>query len=862
MAVMKQTGQCSEAISNAPRSGMAPGGRQAARPDVYSSPLDTVAAGILNGVSPMQFVNGINAANRALGNRAFLQWVGEVRSGGEGAPLQLMGKKKKKQGAVEVEAGTGEQAAGTEGVAGSGAEGTVAPGPDAAQPQASGAGSGAETEPVEGAAGGAKKKKKISRVQMALNTLRSEGVAAFGTYIEAEIGESELLRKLVERIMRAEDLGSVRREALEVVEGRLRLLDPQLSQGAGADGTVGVPGAVGRAADVVNRDREPEIAVIAPVKSKLGRRGEELFDACAAGNVGRLKYLLRKVNVDINMGCEFGTLLCCAAYGGRAGIVRELLSVPGIDANLAQPPAATPLFLAAQEGHVEVVKLLLAAPGINANLATLGWVTPLYMAIQQGRVEVVKLLLAAPGINVNLATLEGGTPLLLATQRGDVELVNLLLAAQGIDIDAQTPGGGTALAMAAQKNFPGIVEQLVRRGADVNLGLSDSSTPLGIAAATGHPEVARILVQAPAINIDKATDIGITPLSIAAQRGHKNIVRLLLRKGAAPDGADQTGVSPLHAACLHGHTAIVQMLLYFGADKDAEVEDPDSEGLIYTPYSLAELAGHREEMSILAAHQRHSEAALRFEQLSISEAPAQDTGTPPDGSGTEVEGETVTATARGSPISPTASLPSEAITGTEPPTPLAQAQHALRQEVLGKLDSANLDMLAGIRLLQNVNAAENIDALCVLYNRLAHIERQEERARRQGLRRAVLPAAIEPGPAPAPPGYALGGKTGLDAEAVEEEIKRYLDQAYHRFVGQAVNDMEFGRGKPTTGHPGLWHASAGVAGVGSCSVFYYLEGSGEKLRIVGIGHHAGRAAYRLDYATGELGGPGRILRIA
>ena len=73
--------------------------------------------------------------------------------------------------------------------------------------------------------------------------------------------------------------------------------------------------------------------------------------------------------------------------------------------------------------------------------------------------------------------------------------------------------------------------------------------------------------------------------------------------------------------------------------------------------------------------------------------------------------------------------------------------------------------------------------------------------------------------------------------------------------------MEFGRGKGTAGYPGLWHASAGVAGVGSCSVFYYLEGSGERIRVVGIGHHVGRAAYRLDYASEELGKAGRILRI-
>ena len=194
-------------------------------------------------------------------------------------------------------------------------------------------------------------------------------------------------------------------------------------------------------------------------------------------------------------------------------------------------------------------------------------------------------------------------------------------------------------------------------------------------------------------------------------------------------------------------------------------------------------------------------------------------------------------------------------------SPLAQAQDALRQEVLGKLRGDNLEPLEGIRLLEAVNASTDIDGLCTLYNRLAGIERQRERARRQGRRQEMLSVAAGPA-APLAPVFSLGEQAGLDAEAVEDEIKGHLSQRYHRFVSQAVNGMEFGRGKRTTGYRGLWHASAGIAGVGSCSVFYYLDGSGQQIRVVGIGHHVGRGAYRLDYAAGELGGVGRILRIA
>ena len=89
--------------------------------------------------------------------------------------------------------------------------------------------------------------------------------------------------------------------------------------------------------------------------------------------------------------------------------------------------------------------------------------------------------------------------------------------------------------------------------------------------------------------------------------------------------------------------------------------------------------------------------------------------------------------------------------------------------------------------------------------------------------------------------------------------RTYLEQSHHRFVSQAVNDMEFGRGKPTTGHPGLLHASAGIADVGSCSVFFYIDAEQKLIRIVGIEHHPNRETYRLDYTVDELGGSGRTL---
>ena len=894
-------------------------------PVAAGAALEQMAAGIAGGTGLRAFQAGIETGQRVLGNRAVMRWVTALRDAGheqeshsagaadfpvpagscmQAAPLQLMLKKKKKQAGVPGEKEQAQAVAGAE-------PGTRLPEAQvkqAALPESglSQAKPGATAEPVV-------KKKKKSRVQVALNTLRDEGVTAFREYIEAEIGEAELLRTLVERITRAENLEAVQAEALRVVEGRLRLHDPA----AGSEPSHAV---TPRQGEVMERP------VKARFKAKLSKRERDLLEACMMGNAGRVRGLLRHGNVDINVGSEFGTFLCLAAYEGRAAVVRELLSRPGIDVNLATPGEVTPLYFAAQEGHVEIVELLLGVRAINVNLQNMYGETPLSVAAYEGREEVVKLLLAvkdvsvnvrgpdgatalfyaaqegypgiaelllaAPGIDVNATGPRGATPLFVAAQDGHEEVVKLLLGAPKIGIDARVDDEATAVFVAAQNGFSGIVGLLIKHGADVNQPINDGTPPLSMSIINGHPETARLLLQAPGTQVNHRGLRQITPLCYASWKGHKDIVRLLLRKGADPNLSSDYGATPLHAASLYGHTAIVQMLLQAGAGLDAEVKGRVGEETIklYTPYHLAELAGRREMMSVLAAHRRRTEtAAARIEHLSIAEGPggpSASTEMPEPGSaalragqaGTDpgmlpvasaeqaVEEMDTPGPATAGAVSSRPVPSGAAVSAASAPSPLMQAQGGLRKEVLRKLEQDNLEPLEGIRLLEDVNACPDLDSLCTLYNRLAGIERRKERARRQGRRHGRLSLAMgAPAagpPAPLAPVFSLGARMGLDADTIEGEIKQRLEQRYHRFVGQAVNDMEFGRGKRTTGYGGLWHASSGVAGVGSCSVFYTSDDEAQRIRIMGIGHHVGRAAYRLDYADEVLGRVGQVLSIA
>ena len=849
------------------RSGPASGGNNITHPDNYPVILQTMAAGINSGISPLQCMDSIQLGSRQLGNRAFLRWVEELHAAGREiearevaapglqaasrpltrqAPLQFMSKRKKKGEPVvnarpealsEVPPETGT---------------ATVPETQAAMPRTQ---PGVTATPVE------KKKKKKPRVQVALNTLRAEGLKEFRCYIEAEIGEPELLRTLAERISRAQDLGAKKAPALGTVEARMRALDH--------DGAPTTPQAV-----APEQGMFAEKPLMAPVRTVMNIREEELVDCCFKGNAVKFKQLLRFGNVDVNLAIENGTLLFTAALRGHVAIVRELLSKPGIDVNLAQKSGGTPLFAAAQKGHVEVVRLLMEAPGIKFNLG----IFP-----------------------------EGTTPLIVAAVMKQVEVVRLLLTARNININIRQHDGATALFAATEHNCPEIVELLIRRGADVNLPLNDSTSPLCYAVYYCHIQVVKFLLQASDIRVNHKSK-GQTALSYACQQERKEVVELLLNKKANPNIASDMDVAPLHHACLLGDTDIVGMLLDAGADTEMIAEKK------YTPYQVAQVGGHQEVKNLLEARWRGQ--AAQFERLSPCLRPAEPAPLfTTAGAGSAKAGGQALEDQSGhaSPSTfPSASLPhaatipvmqpgeatalpeigrdsgdkggrepadvaqttaappdsSRAVPGSQPQltakqSPLARAKQEFIQKILRKLRNDWLDPLDGIRLLEAVNTVSDLDGLCRIHNRLSGIERTKMRTGRTLFRRSGLAVGTQARlQAAGPPTFTLGDKQDLDADAVEDEIKQHLEQSYHRFVSQAVNDMEFGRGKPVTGYPGLLHASAGISGVGSCSVFFYVNPERHLVWIVGIGHHLDRQSYRLNYAVEELGGSGSMLRFS
>ena len=111
----------------------------------------------------------------------------------------------------------------------------------------------------------------------------------------------------------------------------------------------------------------------------------------------------------------------------------------------------------------------------------------------------------------------------------------------------------------------GEVQNLVQRGADVNIANSDGSTPLIIACQKGHLVVVQYLIQQGA-DMNNAGNEGITALHIAAYHDHLMIVQYLVDQGADANIPDTDGCTPLYSAAQEGRLSVVQCLAQHGAD--------------------------------------------------------------------------------------------------------------------------------------------------------------------------------------------------------------------------------------------------------------------------------------------------------
>lgn len=201
--------------------------------------------------------------------------------------------------------------------------------------------------------------------------------------------------------------------------------------------------------------------------------------------------------------------------------------------------------------------------GADPNFRMPGGKTPLIVAAKIGAPDLVRLLLRL-GADVNAATETGGTPLMFAAIRGNLETVEALID-RGADVNAVAHFNWTALMVAAAKGHDGVINVLLDHGANANVQDTYGWTPLMRAAYENRAGAVRAFLKNRKTRLDAADETGSTALHHAAAQGHVEIARLLLESGASVNARNREGLTPLEMAKRMKNEKIVLFLESSGA---------------------------------------------------------------------------------------------------------------------------------------------------------------------------------------------------------------------------------------------------------------------------------------------------------
>ena len=253
----------------------------------------------------------------------------------------------------------------------------------------------------------------------------------------------------------------------------------------------------------------------------------------------------------------------------------KFLKDNGADVKRADNFKRTVLHFAARGGNVEMITELLALPGMDVDVLDGRARTPLHHACKKDKKEGAEALLKA-GANPNAFDFEGMTPLHRAVETNySPDVLDVFKDVLGAKADWNLPAknGDTLLHVATKHAQNVCIEKLLELGADPSREGAGGLLPLHVAVMGTNDWLTGIIIDAMkdrGIPADRHRDKnGWSILHYAATRDERGHAEKLIEAGADVNAKTSTGDTPLHVAVRAGKEGVVALLLSHGADLTA-----------------------------------------------------------------------------------------------------------------------------------------------------------------------------------------------------------------------------------------------------------------------------------------------------
>ena len=285
-----------------------------------------------------------------------------------------------------------------------------------------------------------------------------------------------------------------------------------------------------------------------------------LHIAAGRGHFNLCKTLIEKINFNVHMvDNKKWAALHYAAQNGSYKLMKYFIA-KGTDVLLKTEDGLNCLHIAACHGHLNLCKTLINEINFDVNIADdEGW-TALHRSAQSGNDELFGFI-ADKGTDVFLKTKGGQNCLHIASLSGDLNLCNILIDKYKFDVHMTDNRGWRALHFSAQSGKYKNVKLFADKKTDIYLKTKEGVNCLHIAAAHGHLNLCKTLIEEHTFDVHICDEYGWRALHYSVKNGNYEMIKFFIDMGSDIYLKVNDGSNCLHIAALHGHFNLSKMLL-------------------------------------------------------------------------------------------------------------------------------------------------------------------------------------------------------------------------------------------------------------------------------------------------------------